>query len=94
MDANEVRRFLDVSLAHSIIVDAQEIAQAPGNLRTVTLHRENGVTIEFQSCLSHAQGNSEGGGLKYVGEYGSLDELIFDLERYLCKPVTAWSNHT
>lgn len=94
MDANEVRRYLDVSLGHAIVVDVQEVVDAPGNLRTITIHRGNGVTIEFQSCADYVQGNDEGGGLKYVGEYGTLDELILDLEAYLGKAVTDWSNYT
>jgi hypothetical protein len=94
MDTEEVRRFVDVSLAHSIVVDVSEVVEAPGNLRTITIHRENRVTIEFQKCIDYVEGGIDGGGLKYVGQYTSLEEIILDLECYLGRPATEWTNRT
>jgi hypothetical protein len=94
LNSAEIRRLLDVSLSHSVVVDVREIVEAPGNLRTVTIHQGNDVTIEFERCTDYLYGTGEGGGLKYIGHYEAVDELVRDLEVYLGKPVSAWSNYT
>lgn len=94
MDHDELRRYLDVSLAHSAVVDVREIPEAPGYLRTITVHNDYGVTIEFETCLQYVQGDWEGGILKYIGRYDTLEDVINDLEQYLGKPITAWQNYT
>jgi hypothetical protein len=94
MDYDEVRRYCDASLAHSITIDVREVAEAAGNLRTVTIHDDHSVTIEFQRCADYVQPDPEGGGLKYVGKYESLEAAVLDLEEYLEKAVVAWSNFT
>ena len=90
----EIERLLNVSLAHSVVVDVREIIEAPGHLRTVTIHRGNDVTIEFERCVDYVHGTGEGAGLKYVGHYDTLDELVRAIEAYLGKPVAEWSNYT
>jgi hypothetical protein len=94
MDYDELRRYLDVSLAHSVVVDVRELSEAPGYLRTITVHQDGRVTIEFPPAREYAQGDFEGGGLKYVGQYETLDELIEVLEEYLGSPVGKWRNFT
>jgi len=94
MDKNEIERHLDVSPAHSIIVDVAVVDGAPRFLRTVTIHQGNSVTIEFEKARGYFGGNSEGGWLKYIAQYHDLDELTQDLEEFLGKPVMRWSNFT
>jgi len=94
MDKNEIERYLDVSLGHSIIVDVSIVDGAPGFLRTVTIHQGNSVTIEFEKARSYLECNSEGAWLKYIAQYRDLDELTKDLEEFLGKPVRMWSNFT
>lgn len=94
MDRDEVRRYLDVSLVHSIVIDVQEVPEAPGTLRSIMIHEDQDVTIEYQTCAEYVTGDSEGGGLKYIGHYDAMDELVEDIEEYLGKPIEQWHNFT
>ena len=94
MNRTEIERYLEVGRGHSLVVDVREVAEVPGNLRTVTIHRGNRVTIEYERSRAYVDGDSEGGGLKYVGEYANLDELLTDLEAYLGAKAEQWSNFT
>jgi hypothetical protein len=94
MERDELQRYLDVSIAHSVTVDIEEVGEAPGCLRSITIHRDGRVTIEFQRCGEYLEGDFEGGGLKYVGKYPSIDDAIADLENYLSRPLAAWRNYT
>jgi hypothetical protein len=94
MDQDEVQRYLDTSIAHSVTIDVREIAEAPGHLRTITIHAGIQVTIEFQKCSEYIEGDWEGGGLKYVGQYDALEEAVRDLEGYLATPIGKWRNYT
>jgi hypothetical protein len=94
MDYDEIRRYLDVSLAHSISIDVRDVLEAPGNVRTVTIHRDARVTIEFQKSTEYSGGDYEGSGLKYVGKYDSVDDAVRGLEKYLARPMHEWRNYT
>ncbi len=94
IEAHRVARYPDVSLAHSVVVDVLEVAEAPGNLRTITIHDGLDVTIEFETCTAYLESDIEGGGLKYVGHYDTIDDAIADLEDYLGTPVQEWINFT
>ena len=89
-----IERLLDVSLVHAVVVDVREVAEAPGNLRIVTIHNDGDVTIGFETCADYVGGTDEGAGLRYVGHYESFDNLVRDLEVYLNSPVSAWGNYT
>lgn len=93
MEKDEIRRCLDASVAHSAVVDVREVEEAPGYLRTVTIHDDLAVTIEYQKCADYRSAEIEGGGLKYVGAYEHLDEAIHDLEEFLGSPMTSWRNY-
>jgi len=94
MQRADIERYLHARLGHSVIVDVREVEDAPGNVRTVTIHRDYKVTIEYETSKSYAEGESEGGGLKYIGQYLSLDDLIVDLEEYLEAKMQQWRNFT
>jgi hypothetical protein len=94
LEFEEIRRCLDVSVAHSVTIDVVEVSEAPGNLRAITIHSDNRVTIEFQRCAEYIVDDWEGGGLKYVGRYDSLESAVQDLQLYLDKPVREWRNYT
>jgi hypothetical protein len=100
MEDREIERYLYASMAHSITVDVQELPDAPGNLRTVTIHQDHHVTIEYQTCRQYAHPDWEnhldweGGLLKYIGQYDSLEDVIRDLENFLGKPWREWTNFT
>jgi hypothetical protein len=94
MNREEVRRYLDVSLAHSIVIDVREVGEAPGYLRSITIHRDYCVTIEFQKCSEYIEGDIEGSGLKFVGEYDTLENAIGDLEEFVGQTVEKWVNYT
>jgi hypothetical protein len=94
MDHDEIQRYLDVSSAHSVTVDVQEVSEAPGNLRTITIHRDIRVAIEFQKCSEYASADWEGGGLKYVGKYSALLDAVLSLEEFLGRAVREWVNFT
>jgi hypothetical protein len=94
MDRAEIERHLHAGRGHSVVVDAREVDEAPGNVRLVTIHRGNRVSIEYDQARAYVEGDFEGGGLKYVAQYGSLDELLSDLEDFLGAKVEAWTNYT
>lgn len=94
MDLSEIARYLNVGLAHSVTIDVREIEAAPGVLRVVTIRRGNSVTIEYEPALEYVTGDFEGGGLKYVASYDTLEDAVRDLEEYLGTPVEGWRNFT
>jgi hypothetical protein len=75
-------------------VDVRELATAPGVVRTTTIHRGNGVTIEFDRSRAYFEGDIEGWGPKYIATYASLDDLVSDLEDFLGEKIVAWKNYT
>jgi hypothetical protein len=94
MDTQEIQRLLDVSVAHSVVVDVRECPEAPGNLRIVTIYQDYGVCIEFDRTQAYVDGDIEGSGPKYIAKYEDLDSLVSDLEGYLGMPVGSWTNFT
>jgi hypothetical protein len=91
MEVEEIRLYLDVSIAHSVVVDVEETAGAPGTLRTIRFHQGLRVTIEFERCIDYVERSIEGGGLKYVAQHEDLATIIADIEEYLDRPVSAWT---
>jgi hypothetical protein len=94
MDKAQIEQYLNVGRGHSVVIDARELEDVPGNMRKVTIHRGNRVTIEYDKARAYAEGDSEGGGLKYVAEYPEMDVLLADLEEYLGSMIEEWSNFT
>lgn len=94
MNFEDIRRTINVGLHHSIEVDAREVAEAPGTLKTVTIHRPSSASIEFERCEDYARGEGEGAGLKYVAQYSTLEDLVRDLEEYLESPMESWRNYS
>ncbi len=93
MNQLDLQKELDVSRYHSVIIDVRECEQAPGNVRTVTIHQDYSVTIEFDTCEAYLSDSMEGG-LRYIGDYSSLSELISDIESYLSLPIGEWINYS
>ena len=94
MDLAEIQRYLSASRGHSVCVHVCEVPEAPGYLRTVMIHDDLAVTIEYDDCKTYVEQDCEGGGLKYVGKYDTLSKLVEDLELWLGLPVDRWTNHT
>ena len=94
MQRSDIERYLLAARGHSIIVDARELAAVPGVVRTITIHRENRVTIEFDRSLTYFDGDGEGWGPKYLAAYADLEDLIADLEDFLGQKLEAWRNYT
>lgn len=94
MDKAEIERYLFAGRGHSVVVDAREVTAAPGVIRTLTVHRGNRVTLEFDSTPNYITGDIEGWGPKYVARYLSLNAIIDDLEEFLGHSVAAWTNRT
>lgn len=93
MDLDELRRYLDVSLWHSVVVDVRELPEAPGFLRTVTVRQGYRVTIVYEKCSEYIDGTGEGW-IKYIGKYNALEVLVEDLAQYIGKPIAEWQNYT
>ena len=93
MNKEELQRYLNLSSGHSVVVHVQEIEEAPGNVRIITIHRGNEVTIEFQICRTYLEDPMEKGAV-FAAKYESMDELIADLEKYLGLKIAKWSNFT
>ena len=94
MDKAEIERYLFAGVRHSVVVDARELPAVPGVIRTLTIHRGNRVTLEFDSTPNYLTGDSEGWGPKYVARYLSLDVIIGDLEEFLGHSIAAWKNRS
>lgn len=103
MDFKEIERYILAGASHSVCVHAVEVDEAPGCLRTITIHRADDairggmvtpVTIEFEDCEAYVDQDFEGGGLKYCGVYPSLEKAVDDLEEFLGMPVSQWHNFT
>lgn len=67
---------IDISLSNDL----------PGFVRKVIIWKDLQVTIKFDNY-----GYDEGG-IYYVGNFESLDELVENIEVYLEKPISAWEN--
>lgn len=94
MDKEELVRYLDASIAHSIVVDVRELDSVPGILRMVTIHRDLSVSIEYMPSSVYLEGSPEGGVLKYMGTFESVDEAVNTLEVFLETPLDGWKNYT
>jgi hypothetical protein len=95
MTKEELSRILDLSPAHSIIVDLRD-ALPPGIMRVTTIHRGGHrddsvrVSIEWISSYCFLKDPAEQGVLKCIGQYTSCEEMIADLEEYLRIPIDQW----
>ena len=94
MDRGEIDQYLSVSLGNSVMVHVAPVAGFEGLLRTVLLHADNTVTVEFINCSVFRDDPSEQGPLKYIGRYPPLDEALADLQVYLGAPMTEWRNYS
>lgn len=98
MDREEIDRCLDVSSNHSVTVDVRDVDEAPGFVRTVTMHRDRAsqhgvsITIEYPPATEYIAGDFEGGGLRFMAEYAHRDDAIRDLEEFLRMDISSWKN--
>ncbi len=89
MNEDQLRAIILSRLGHSVTVDARELAEAPGWLRTVTILAPRDVCIEYMPVEAYLRHDDEAG-LRYSAQYPSLGELIADIEAYLGRPVADW----
>lgn len=93
MTEDQLRAVLLSRLGHSVTVDARELAEAPGWLRTVTILAPRDVCIEYMPVEAYLRRDDEAG-LRYGARYPSLVELITDVEAYLGRPLADWDEVT
>jgi hypothetical protein len=80
----ELVRSLSVGLTHSCCVDIRHVPEAPGYVRTTTLHDGNRVNIEFDVWGMHE------GGLYFWAKFETLDQIVSCIEDYLETPISDW----
>jgi hypothetical protein len=87
MDRAEIERYLAAALGHSIMIDVRELPEFPGLVRTVLVHEDFHVTIEFPTARGYVDFDDEPTcSPKYLSAYRNLDDLIADLEPFLGVP--------
>jgi len=86
MTLEELARFLSVGRTHSCCVDIRGVLEAPGYVRTTTLHDGNRVNIEFDDW------GMDEGGLYFWAKFETLDKMVRCVEEYLERPLLDWSN--
>ena len=84
MTLDELERCLSLGLDHACVVDVQLVPEAPGYVRTVSVHAGRRVNIEFD-----VWGMDEGG-LYYWASFESLGAVVACLEPYLGRPLAKW----
>ena len=95
MDREELDRYLAAAMGHSIMVSVTEPPDLPGFVRTVLVHQDLHVTIEWDVAHLYVDGNPEGPfGPKATGRHATIEDLIATLEAYLDQPFSAWRNFT
>ena len=97
MDKRELSLFLHSG--HCVDVDVQEVKEAPGYIRKVTiypdgLHQDYSVSIAYEHSKIYIEQDIEGAELKYVAQYPNQETLLEDLEDFLGKPIDQWTNYT
>jgi hypothetical protein len=76
MQRSDIERYLLTARGHSIVVDARELAAVPGVVRTITIHRENRVTIEFDRSLAYGSGPAGCGRASPQGRFRAHGYLL------------------
>jgi hypothetical protein len=94
MDRSELKQYLDVAAGHSVVVDVREVPGLPGIVRTITVHRDQSVTIEYDRARAYVEGEIEGYGPKLIAKYDALDALVEDLAGFLSMPIEQWRNYS
>ena len=92
MNRTEIERQL---YSGSVVIDIQEIEDAPGFIRVITIHSiPDGfrVSLEYDWIKNYLEKNSEGGILVYKGSYENLDATILSLEKFLNRSISEWTN--
>lgn len=86
MQIDEILRYLEVSRSKTVTIACDNCEKYLGYVRTITIKRENIVTIEFE-----VYGYDEGG-ITYFIQYNNFELLICSLEKYLGKKLEDWEN--
>jgi len=84
MTSEELERALSVGSTHSCCVDIRNLPEAPGYVRTTTLHDGNRLNIEFD-----VWGMDEGG-LYFWAGFDMLEQMVCCVEDYLERPIADW----
>lgn len=84
MTFDDLLRELAVSSEHAVCIDVRNLNDAPGYVRTTTLHAGNQVTIEFD-----VWGLDEGG-LYFRAAFATLEAAVKCVEVYVGRPLGEW----
>ena len=87
MEADEIRRYVELGRYRCVYVDVRLMPEYPGIVRSVIFYQDNRVCVEFT-----AHGYDEGG-YDYCCTFPSLTVAIEAIEDYLGKPIQEWINH-
>ena len=93
MKFEEIRRYVNVSRAHSIGVDARDVHGLSGWMRLVTICWPAMIRIEYLTAEDYLNCNLTGG-LRYIGQYATLEAAVDDLQIFLGTNIESWRNYT
>jgi len=88
MNLNEIVSYLISGSSRSVCIDRRLMPEFPGYVRSITIHSQTRVVIEFELH------NTDEGGAYFWGEFSDLSHAVRSLEEYLGSPISEWTNHT
>lgn len=84
MTFDDLLRELSVGSEHAVCIDVRNLSDAPGYVRTTTLHEGSQVAIEFD-----VWGLDEGG-LYFRADFATLEAAVKCVEDYIGRQLGEW----
>ena len=84
MTPEDVARALAVGPSHSYVVEIHGLVEAPGYVRTTSLHEGN------RACVAFEPWGMDEGGLYFWASFPSVDAMVICIESFLNSPITRW----
>ena len=93
MDMSEIESYTRLGRHRMLRVDVSFVPEVTGLLRIVEIYDGFVAEVSFVSSREfYFYGLDEGGLCSYRGAYKSLQDLVSDLENYLGKSLSDWTN--
>jgi hypothetical protein len=87
MTREDLARILTVGASRACIVESSHLVEAPGFVRTTTLHAGN------RACVALESWGMDEGGLYFWATFPTLEAMIACIESFLARPLSQWPAH-